>query len=409
MKISEELRNNNVRYITDEIEMTCKTFGDRDPGSEGETKAVEHMAEELRKYCDDVKVESFEVHPKSFFGWIPYTVISVVLGFISYFFLPILALCFVALGIFIMVFQFLFYGEIMDKLFPKKTSHNVTAVKKPTGEIKRRIFFNGHPDAVWEWPLNYYFGSFMNSIVPVGAIVSAAAIFILSLVRTIEGGIVAPVIAEGAYLYAGLAMLIFLPFWIGMFFFVNFKRVVPGANDNLTACYMSIALIKALKEAGIELENTEIGAIISGSEEAGVRGARAWAKAHKGEYQDAETIIISMETLREVECLTIFNKDLNGLVPVDAQVCKLLKNAGEKEGTDIRYYPVTVGATDSVAFHKGGFRAACLGGLNYKLQKYYHTREDDYDNLSPECLKKVMDIMISAIELFDRDGLPPAE
>ena len=33
-------------------------------------------------------------------------------------------------------------------------------------------------------------------------------------------------------------------------------------------------------------------------------------------------------------------------------------------------------------------------------------REDNYDNLSPECLSKVLDITIDMIEEFDKNGLP---
>ena len=68
--------------------------------------------------------------------------------------------------------------------------------------------------------------------------------------------------------------LIFVPFLIGLYFMWNKHRVVDGANDNLSGCYMGIAILKALQDEGIEFENTEIGVILSGSEEAGLRGAR---------------------------------------------------------------------------------------------------------------------------------------
>ena len=36
----------------------------------------------------------------------------------------------------------------------------------------------------------------------------------------------------------GLGALVFVPFWFGLYFMWNEKRVVDGANDNLTGCYI---------------------------------------------------------------------------------------------------------------------------------------------------------------------------
>ena len=41
-------------------------------------------------------------------------------------------------------------------------------------------------------------------------------------------------------------------------------------------------------------------------------------------------------------------------------------------------------------------------------KNYYHTRLDNYDNLSPECLSKVFDITLEFIEEFDKSGFEGA-
>ena len=68
-------------YMVKEITHICKTFGKRDPGSEGEKKACEYMADVLKKDCgcERADVESFKEHPGSFFGWIFYTITLVLL------------------------------------------------------------------------------------------------------------------------------------------------------------------------------------------------------------------------------------------------------------------------------------------------------------------------------------------
>ena len=40
-----------------------------------------------------------------------------------------------------------------------------------------------------------------------------------------------------------------------------------------------------------------------------------------------------------------------------------------------------------------------------QVKEYYHTRLDNYDNLSPECLSKVLDITVDFINEFDEKGL----
>ena len=46
--------------------------------------------------------------------------------------------------------------------------------------------------------------------------------------------------------------------------------------------------------------------------------------------------------------------------------------------------------------------------MNPEVEKYYHTRLDNYDNLSPECLSKVFDITLEFIEEFDKNGFEGA-
>ena len=46
----------------------------------------------------------------------------------------------------------------------------------------------------------------------------------------------------------GIIGFIFIPFLIGMYWMWNRKRIVDGANDNLSGCYMGIAILKALRD-----------------------------------------------------------------------------------------------------------------------------------------------------------------
>ena len=320
-----------AEFMEAEITSVIKEFGKRGPGSEGEKKACEYMADTLRDLgCDDVKVEPFELHPAAFMGWI-YITVTLILAAFGLFFVPhfagrIVSVVLIVVGMVIMIGEFVMYRKVVDKIYPKKVSHNVTAVKKPTGEVRRRVFFNGHPDAACEWTFNYLGG---------GVLFGGHVIFSIIGVLYLLGVTIASFFVEGILItQLALGTLCFVPAWLLMYIMWNEGQIVDGANDNLTGCYMGIAVLKALKDAGIELEHTEIGVLISGAEEAGLRGAKAWAAAHKDDYKDVPTYIIAYDTIRESKYLQVNKRDLNASVKADEDISRRFKAAADSLGVN---------------------------------------------------------------------------
>lgn len=396
-----------AKYMIDEITYIIKNFEKRAPGSKGEKQACEYMADVLKKDCgcEKAEVESFEENPGSFYGWIYFTFTLIFAAIVSLFvFNPIVSAVFIALGFFIAFMQFGFYKKMMDGFFPKKTGHNVTAVKKCSGEVKRRIIFNGHPDAAWEWPVNYKLGGVGFEAHAIISAVGALYYLVLSIISIAQNGVGLTVLdASSPLCKAALWGLLFVPFMIGMYFMWNKKRVVDGANDNLSGCYMGIAILKALHDEGIELENTEIGVVLTGSEEAGLRGSKAWCEKHKGEFDDVPTFIYSYDTIHDPKQLMTNYRDLNGTVKADKDVSDLFMECADELGIFCKkgWVPPLGGATDSAAFAQAGFRATGITGLNHKLEDYYHTRRDTYDNMDAEGLANCYAISVKVLEKFD--------
>ena len=396
-----------AQYMLDEITYICKNFEKRDPGSKGEQQACEYMAEVLKKDCgcDRADVESFKENPGSFFGWIYFTITFVLLAIPLFFVFPLASVLLILAGLFIVFMQFGLYKKLIDRCFPEKTGHNVTAVKKCTGEVKRRIFFNGHPDAAWEWPVNYKLGGvgFEGHAVLCG--IGAIYYLVISIISIVQrGGVSFGMMDTGSLLFKlALGGLVFVPFLVGLYWMWNKNRIVDGANDNLSGCYMGIAILKALQDEGIEFENTEIGVILSGSEEAGLRGAKAWCEQHKGEFDDVPTFIFSYDTIHDPKYLMTNYRDLNGTVKADKDVSDLFMEASKEVGIPCKkgWVPPLGGATDSAAFAQAGFRATGVTGLNHKLEDYYHTRRDTYDNMNLEGLAGCFAVSVKALEMFD--------
>ena len=399
-----EKKRDSAKYMVEEITYICKNIEKRSPGSTGEKKACEYMAEVLKKDCgcERADVESFKENPGSFYGWVFFTLTFVLAAIVLYFFAPVASIILIAAGLVLVLLQFGLYIKAIDRLFPEKTGHNVTAIKKCKGETKRRIIFNGHPDAAWEWPVNYALGGVGFEAHAIIGFAGAFYYLILAIIQLVQNG------SAGADIStplgkAGLIGLIFVPFLVGLYFMVNYRRVVDGANDNLSGCYMGIALLKALKDEGIELENTEIGVVLTGSEEAGLRGAKAWCEAHKGEFDDVPTFIFSYDTIHDPKYLMVNYRDLNGTVKADTDASDLFMEAADELGIPCKkgMVPPLGGATDSAAFAQGGFRAAGITGLNHKLESYYHTRRDSYDNMNLDGLSDCFAATVKVLEKFD--------
>lgn len=404
----------SAQYMIDEITHICKDLPKRGPGDEGEKLACEYMADVLKNDCgcERADVESFKENPHSFLGWIYFTVSFALAGMVLFFFIPALGAALIAIGFLIMIVQFGMYRKLIDFVFPEKTGHNVTAIKKCKGEVKARIFFNGHPDAAWNWPVNNRFGGAVYEA-HIGSSVAGA---IISLVLCI----VAAVVTEGkmmtdisldayiatygeALFWCGIADLIFVPGLILMYFMWDPKTTVDGANDNLTGCYMGIAILKAMKDAGIELEHTEVGVILSGSEEAGLRGAKAWVEQHQGEFDDVPTWIYSYDTIHASKFLGVNYRDLNGTVKADKEVSDTFMESAKELGIHCNktWVPPLGGATDSAAFAQGGYKVTGITALNHVLEDYYHTLKDTYTNLDKDCLADCYAISVKCLQKFD--------
>lgn len=387
-----------AQYMVDEITHICNKFEKRGPGSKGEKQACDYAAKQMKEYgCDRVYVEGFKENPDSFYGWIYFTITCCFLAYISYFFIPALSIVFIALGLTLCVLQFGLYKKVVDKCFKEVTGHNAAGFKKPTGEVKRRIIFNGHPDAAWEWPVKYKFTYLGFDIHMFACFIGAfytLGIAIAKLAGALEGALATKL---------GLVALVFVPFWFGLYFMWNKKRVVDGANDNLSGCYMGMAILKLLQEEGIEFENTEVGVVFSGSEEAGLRGAKAWCEAHAKEFDDVPTFVYSYDTIAQSEQLMVNYRDLNATVKVDKDVSDLFMEACQELGIPCKkgLVPPLGGATDSAAFAQAGMRATGITALNHALPDFYHTRLDTPAALNKKCLADCFAASVKVLEMFD--------
>ena len=386
------------------IKKVCKEIGPRPSGSEAELKAEEFMAKQTGKAADSVLTESFPVATKAFFGW---TKIDGVLLFIASLFLlfkmPIVSLACALIAAICLMGEFLFYKEFLDKFYKKNTSYNTALTRKPTGEVKRRIIFAGHTDSSFEWRYTHLVGPGMMYFVFIYAAIGLGWNLVFSIVSLAQGNMIMPSVeAISWYSWIGLA---FLPAFVLLFFFIDYNTCVDGANDNLTGCMVGAAVLKFLDDNNVRFENTEVVAFFAGSEEAGLRGTKDYAKRHIDELKEVETVFVALDTFKDYDDMFIYNRDMSGLTKHDEKACKLLKKAAQNAGIDMKYSVIFAGASDAAAMTQAGIPSVSLAAMNPGPPRYYHTRRDTADIIDLKTIEKGIEIALEATYIFDEKGL----
>lgn len=393
-------------FAKDGITHICSEFGPRECGSDAERKAQEYMADVLKNYADEVTREKFEANPKAFMAFVPIAG-SLLLGSTAANLLgafkknkaaaasiPLLA---AALGS--VIGEFALYKQPLDPLFKKAESGDVIAVRKATGETKKRIIISGHTDSAPEWTYTYKLGS--------KGVVSVAGYGVLGLLYGIASTAVS-LTSKNDSLKKKMALgqLAFVPGFAALYAFTNSKRFVDGASDDLSGCYVANSVMKFLSDNDIRFENTEVIALLAGGEECGLRGTKAYFKAHPELLNDGvETIFVGFDTVRDAEYMMIYEKDLNGLVKLDKKACALMKDAAAKCGEDVPLGAIPLGSTDAAAAAQAGIKAASFVAMDPAPARYYHTRLDTADNLCPETIAKGVEIALQTLFDFDEKGL----
>lgn len=402
-------RREMTNYTIREIKKVCSQIGPRESGEESERKAQAYVAESMKNVADTVEVEDFELHPKAFMGWVlvdvVLMVVSAVLLILSRFdavpalstAFNIVALVLSVLAVAFAVGEFLLYKQMLDPFFPKRRSCNVVCTRKAAGETKRRIIFSGHVDSAYEWYFTHLGGGKLLTTMialSLGSIVLQLAMDIISLFD----------IPQWLHITVLVVAFVTLIPILCCIFFVNWKRVVPGANDNLTGMFASMAVLRYMAANDIRFENTEIVAVSMGCEEAGLRGAKAFVKKHAGE-DDVETVFVATDTLRDFDYMGVYNQDMTGTVKLDAQAAAMVKKATEIAGYNLEYANVFFGSSDAAAIQQGGMKAVALAAMDPTPARYYHTRGDTADNLDPKTIEAGIDILLETAFLFDAEGL----
>ncbi|HOZ73497.1 MAG TPA: M28 family peptidase [Spirochaetales bacterium] len=377
--------------------------GPRLPGSEAGHKAAEELRAAAAEAADEAGAQEFSLSPGAFFGYMKAMIAAYALAALLLAPAPWLSFVLMAFGAAALVLEFFLYHEFLDPAFPKARGVNVWATLEPSGPVERQLIVSGHHDSA---PIFNFFVDRpeLYSRRVYGAMGAYAAFLVGSLVVAIA----APSVVVRAVVAAAFALgfILVAPLWR----FVA-KEGTPGAGDNLAASVAAVEILRefrARRDAGKGLKGTRVVFASFDAEEAGLRGARAWAKARLP--ADVPTYAYNMDCVYTVDEARFLSTDINGSVTMSAPLASACSSIASELGVTVPVMPIAflAGGTDAAELSRRGAKATTLIAMpwsNDNRSPSYHTPADLPSAVSLPALELAIDVGVSLAERLDSGEL----
>jgi hypothetical protein len=382
-------------------------FGPRPSASAASRAVAEELAQEAAGFADKGWTESFTARPSAFLGWIRilvflYAVAVILIWFNG--FLP--AALLTSLGLALMIGEFFLYREWLDPLFPRREGRNALAALEPTGPARGQLIVSGHHDSAQI----FNFLAHQPQLYPVRVLGGIGALFLLFLTSWI---LVIWQAAAGspAWSVTAATLFSFLFLLVGQLWWFAARQATPGAGDNLAstaAAWQTLRLAAGEKAAGNGLQCLRLVAASWDAEEAGLRGARAWATRHLDDDLALPTWNLNLECLYDPADFFFLTSDVNGSVRLSTELAGRCQRLLADLGHEAPCKPITflAGGTDAAELARAGAAATTLMGMpwgNTNRSAVYHTPADLPETVSPSAVEAAIQLALALAGELDRE------
>jgi acetylornithine deacetylase/succinyl-diaminopimelate desuccinylase-like protein len=174
---------------------------------------------------------------------------------------------------------------------------------------------------------------------------------------------------------------------------IGASRVVPGANDNLS----SVAVLAALAHELAERPPQGVRAILlsTGSEESFMEGMQGFGRRHFDRLDRATTEFVCIECVGSPELCVVEGEGMLRMRDYTESSREALARAGADAGIDMTRGLRTVAATDALIALRAGYPTCTLGGIDEtKFPANYHWPSDVPDNLDWESIERATEVCL---------------
>ena len=119
-----------------------------------------------------------------------------------------------------------------------------------------------------------------------------------------------------------------------------------------------------------------------------------------------DSLFVGIDTIRELDFIDIYEKDMTGMVKNDRRVAELIQSACKEVGYDnVHIGTIALGSTDAAAMSQAKIPASSIVAMDPTPARYYHTRLDDADNLSAQAIDFGVKVALETVFLYDEKGI----
>lgn len=440
--VSEESR----KYAEEAFEIVNHAsleIGPRLPGSTGERKFHDYMAEKLEAIGIKPVKEEFTVAPRGAIGGLPYAgVMGIIISALCWI-APSIPTLWVAMALVCCLTWVWIIGDVLcyhtwfDMFFPQKISQNTYGeLLPPDGKYDYTIILSGHTDTSWNWKHSEHTYLYRNKpiiglLATYGKVGAAAISFFVLTVISIFYAVIyvgnvleapfAKAVADSRFYFVFGVVMLFLPMltavlsgFLVMWNDKNDENASRGAMDNATGIGLSYAVTKYYHDHPEKMpKNCRIIDFNCGSEEASLRGSIAFTRFHKGEDILKNAWNINVDSIADEEYFEVVIKDDWQMTRFDKDLEKMFDDTFAEMKIESKtngkiHNPV--GGCDSTPLTKAGVKSVTFAAQNPILTYYYHTFRDTPDRFDVNTVGTGFDVMLSVIDKIaafqEKNGFP---
>ena len=158
------------------------------------------------------------------------------------------------------------------------------------------------------------------------------------------------------------------------------SQTVPGANDNLTACAVLVALAEMLREGPRPIR---VWLVSAGAEETLQDGIRAFMDRHSSELDPAATSFLCVDTVGSPRLVMLEGEGPGWMEDYDPELREKVVRVAEQDGLALERGFRARASTDAIIPQRRGYRTANLTSVNeYHNLSNYHLPTDTAENVN---------------------------
>jgi hypothetical protein len=175
---------------------------------------------------------------------------------------------------------------------------------------------------------------------------------------------------------------------------IGASRVVPGANDNLSAVGVLVAAAHELAER--PPDGVRVILLSTGSEESFMEGMQGFGRRHFPELDAATTEFVCLECVGSPQLCVVEGEGMLRMRDYPGPSREALARAGAAAGIELRRGLRTVAATDALIALRAGYPTCTLGGVDEtKFPSNYHWPSDIPDNLAWSSIDGAVEVCLT--------------